>query len=312
MFSNKSKQQPPARRRTNNVGAKKSQPKQAEFRKNRTLTGSRSTHVRSTNELNSELLSPRAHAHHLHKQRNRLGIRLMLIVLLLLVTYLTVSMLIATVTIRSASSEYTIDRDRAVSYEKSIDEYLSKSPFERMHPLLNQPKLLGFLQDTYPEIEDISMELSGELGKSQTIISVRTPVARWVINEKNEFVDKNGIVFSYNARKTPPLEIVDRNQILSSSSQTIVASSRFLAFVGTIVGDMRDRGYSVTKASIPPLTTRQIEIQLKGVPYMFKMTIDRSAGEQAEDATRVATYLKKESLQPDYVDVRVQGRAFYK
>ena len=118
-------------------------------------------------------------------------------------------------------------------------------------------------------------------------------------------------MFSYNAYGTPPIEIRDRNKS-STSSEDIVASSRFLAFVGTIVGDMRERGYTVEKASIPPLTTRQIEIQLKGVRHVLKMTIERSVGEQAEDAARITKYLKDKSLSPSYVDVRVQGRAFYK
>ena len=313
MLSKKSnKNQSPARRRAITPNTADLQPaRKSGFKKNRTLTGSRSSQVQSSNEFNSELLSPRAHAHHLSKKRNKIVMKLVLIIGLILTTYLLVSMLIAQVSVRRSSNDYTISASKATEYENQIDAYLSSSPLQRFHPSLNEAALLTYLQKSHPEISSSSIELSGDLGKTQAIIGVRKPVARWTINGKDEFVDKQGVVFSYNAYATPPIEIQDRNKI-AASSENIVASSRFLAFVGTIVGDMREQGYTVTKASIPPLTTRQIEIQLKGVSHVLKMTIERSVGEQTEDAVRITKYLQKKSLSPKYVDVRVQGRAFYK
>ena len=63
---------------------------------------------------------------------------------------------------------------------------------------------------------------------------------------------------------------------------------------------------------IPASTTRQVELRIKKVSYPVKFSVDRPAGEQTEDMARVIKYLKSKGVNPDYVDVRVSGKAFYK
>ncbi len=48
------------------------------------------------------------------------------------------------------------------------------------------------------------------------------------------------------------------------------------------------------------------------LPYYFKMNIDRGSGVSVEDAVRMVKYLETRELAPAYVDVRVQGKAFYR
>jgi hypothetical protein len=42
------------------------------------------------------------------------------------------------------------------------------------------------------------------------------------------------------------------------------------------------------------------------------MSVDRPAGEQAEDAMRAIKYLQSKGMTPAYIDVRVGGKAYYK
>ena len=312
VFPKKRKDDAPNRRRQDAAAARQQSAAQASssFRRNRTLTGSSSASVSSSNELNAELLSPRAHVHHLTKKRRHLFGRFVIIVVLALVTYLLVNQLVANVTV-TGGSLVDIPTSKQQGYQHRIDQYYAGHIGERFYPALNDRDLTTFLQAKYPEVASLDVAMSGEFGKAIAQVKLRRPVARWVINGHTECVDSSGVVLDYNAYSAPKLTIVDTNHYPDSTGN-LVASHRFLAFVGQVVGDAKREGLTVTKATLPLLTTRQLEVRFKHVGYHFKLTVDRSAGEQMEDAARIVHYLKRKHITPKYVDVRVKGKAFYK
>ena len=53
-------------------------------------------------------------------------------------------------------------------------------------------------------------------------------------------------------------------------------------------------------------------VSLDGVGYSIKMTVDRPAAGQVEDAVRAIRYLTNRGVAAEYIDVRVSRRAFYK
>jgi hypothetical protein len=117
-------------------------------------------------------------------------------------------------------------------------------------------------------------------------------------------------VFEKNYYETPSVQIIDESGI-SPEQGSAVASARLLSFVGKVVAQAEEGNYQVTEAILPVGTTRQLEIRLKDVQPLIKLSIDRGAGEQVEDMIRVLRYLNSKGLSPSYVDVRVTGRAVY-
>lgn len=301
------------RRRTESrrpeASSESEQPRRSTFRRGQTLTGSTSSSIASSGEYSAIIMSPRAHVHHLAKTRRSLGLRLVMIIVGALCIYLFVSQLVAHVSVGVAGASVT--SNLANSYALRADDYLSNHPAERFYPILNQSNLTTYLQQQYPEIKSARLQLGGEFGAAELTVTLRQPVVRWSINGMNEFVDANGIVFTYNAFSTPGIEVVDKNG-MTNAPEGVVTSRRFLSFVGTVVGDMKQHGFTVTQATIPALTTRQLEISISNVPYIARLTVDRSAGEQTEDIARIIPFLAARSLTPEYIDVRVQGKAFYK
>jgi len=282
------------------------------FRLGRTLTGSRSPRVASSNELNSEMVSPRAKTHHLVRHRRRLFGRLMIVIIVCVGIYLFLGQLVATVHVQAivGNAAMKLEDDQANKYLSTIDRYFSRRINERFRPNLNASDMIDYLQATHPEIESLDVQLTGGFGEAQIELKMRRPVARWIVNGETQFVNQDGVVFARNYYANPKVTIVDKNATKLSGG--LVASNRFLSFVGQVVGDLQEEGLTVTKAIIPTLTTRQLEIHIKGVKPYFKLTIDRSAGEQSEDIVRIVHYFKKRGTNPAYVDVRVQGKAFYK
>ena len=76
--------------------------------------------------------------------------------------------------------------------------------------------------------------------------------------------------------------------------------------------DFRALGYTVTKVILPVNTSRELYVDLAGETTYFKVSMDRGAAVTAEDVERMLRYLKERELAPEYVDVRVEGKAYYK
>lgn len=281
-----------------------------QFRRGRTLTGSSSHNVASSNELNADMLSPRAMAHHLTAHRRRLVIRFVAVIVMCLALYVLLGQIAASLQV-SAKNQAILSAAQQQTYLKTAENYFAARPVERFHPSLNTASLIAYLQQFHPEVASADIILGGGFGEASLVLSLRQPIARWNIDGQDEFVDKNGVVFKANYYASPPLQIVDESGVAPVAGKS-VASARFLGFVGLIVGDLEARGLKVTKATIPALKTRQIDITIEGLPYMFKLSTDRSAGEQTEDVSRIIPFLQKQGITPQYVDVRIKEKAFYK
>jgi hypothetical protein len=93
----------------------------------------------------------------------------------------------------------------------------------------------------------------------------------------------------------------------------VVVSDRFMSFLGQTVGYInKGKVGKVSKVIIPAGTLRQIDVQLRGKDYIIKTHIDRDPYIQARDAINAVKRLNKKGITPRYIDVRVEGRAYYR
>lgn len=272
----------------------------SQFRRNRTLSGIQ----RETPEV-----SARAKVHHLTNQRRKIGGMLLIVLAASGLLALLLAQMTARVVITSASTAVSTPID-GVKYEKAINEYLGVHPVERLRFVLNEQELSSYLASAAPEVASVTQSGADNIVETRFSITFRKPIAGWQINSRQFYVDDHGIVFEKNYYGAPTVQIIDESGI-SPEQGSAVASTRFLSFVGKVVGQAKDRGYEVTQAILPSGTTRQLEIRLKDITPRVKLSIDRGAGEQVEDMARALKYLSDRGQAPGYVDVRVSGRAVY-
>ena len=277
------------------------------FKRNQTLTGSASSHVASTNESNAHLKSNRVHVHDLALQRRRISGILLIVVAAVLVLAGLVWQFTAESVVRTSDVTVTLDQ----SYTQAIDEYFARQPIERLRFLLNKEALTTYLHTVTPEVLSVSSEGAVGLGKSLFVLEMRRPIAGWSIRGVQQYVDTTGTSFVRNYHQKPSVQVIDNSGIQIDAGQA-VASNQFLGFVGRVVGLANAKQHQVTQVIIPQGTTRQIELQMNQVDYPVKMSVDRSAGEQVEDMSRAMRWLSTNSKTPEYLDVRVSGRAFYR
>lgn len=280
------------------------------FRRNRTLTGSSSAKIISSNELNAEFKSPRAHVHHLTSLRRRLLMYFSIVGLSAFAIYLVVSQLVATTSI-TVSGVTSVPDEATAGYAVSIDSYYQARPSERLRFLLDEPALLSHVQAEHPEVRRLRIEPGSAFGEASVVVQARTPIARWAMSDGDQFVDADGVVFSRNYFESPQLQIIDNSGIQADTSR-LVASDRFLGFVGKVIARSKQSGLVVSKVTIPAFTTRQIAVTIQGRDTSYKLSVDRPAGEQVEDMSRIVRYMTAKNITPQYVDVRLSGKAFYK
>jgi hypothetical protein len=278
------------------------------FRRNRTLTGSLSSSVSSATEATGDLQSTRTQAHHLARHRRRLsGVLGVILVAIVILSALLFDLTVQPVIV---SSDHTVQLDDA-RYQNAIKDYFAAHPFERLRIALDRQRLADYLHKVTPEVASIDPEGFAGISKSEFSIAVRQPIAGWLIGDKQYFVDENGVPFEKNYYAVPQVSVVDQSGVQQAAG-TAIASARFLAFVGRTVSFSAKQGMVVKQAIIPQGTTRELEVQIENHSYPIKLSLDRPVGEQVEDMKRAIAYFDAKKQSPQYIDVRVSGRAYYR
>lgn len=278
------------------------------YKRNRTLTGSLSSRVSSASESQADLKSPRAHAHDLHKQRRRIGTTLIAVLVACLALGGILYQFTAYPVVNANDEAVALDKER---YEKVVDAYLSRRPVERLRFVLDTQRLNDYIRQELPEVDSIAPDGAAGFAQGAFLVNVRKPIVSWLIGERQYFVDADGVPFEKNYYEIPAVKIIDQSGVQQTEG-TAIASSRFLNFVGRAVSESQKYGLSVDEAIIPVATTRQIELRIKDHTYPIKLSLDRPVGEQVEDMQRAIMYLDGKNIKPQYIDVRVSGKAYYK
>ena len=283
------------------------------FRRNRTLTGSLISSVPSPNEQSASLQSPRVQTHNL--KRKRRSIRLALLSALALIaalSWLLVQIIVVPkVQIVGTDDNNTLAQAATRDYTAAIQDYLSDNPLERLTININPRNLNRIIQSRFPEVASVSPPAKVSLWTATFAVNLRSPVVYWQSGNTKAYVDNAGIVFDRNVLGGSVIAVEDQTGISADAGNSVI-SSRFLQFIGKAVGYFKENNLIVTKIALPADTTRQLLISLDGVGYTIKMTVDRPAAGQVEDAIRAVSYLSGRGIAAKYVDVRVSRRAFYR
>ena len=273
----------------------------SQFKRNRTLSSYRH---------NTPEESSRQQAHTLAKQRRRLGGIFVIVAAAVILLALLLWQLIAQVHLTASSKQLSAQFD-TVTYERSINEYLNLNPAQRLRFSLDERALSNYVAAELPEVEALKLGGTPGLAQGNFTVTFRQPVAGWQINDKQYYVDADGVVFEKNYYEAPKVQIVDESGVSPEQGSTIVGT-RLLGFLGKIVAQGEGRGYTAIKAALPQGTTRQVDVYFEGLTTRVRFSIDRGAGEQMEDADRSIKFLQSKNTSAEYIDVRVPGRAAYK
>lgn len=278
------------------------------FRRSRTLTGSLSDTVRAANEQKSDLRSDRLKHHDLHKRRRFLAFLLVLCLSFIGGLIILLKFYISDVQIISG----VIPATEHAAYQKVIREYFASHPTERFRFSLRQDQLERALQREFPEIASLQLDLGGFFAPSDVELQLREPLVVWNIRDKIYYIDKYGVSFERLFGPTPSLIVVEDNTGIDPNDAGAVASERTIRYVGRLVALVQEGGLSVERVQLPVDTSRQIDLLIEGRGYVIKTSLDRDPAGQALDVKNAVAYFDNTNTTPQYVDVRVSSKAYYR
>lgn len=204
-------------------------------------------------------------------------------------------------------------------YHERIDSYLTNKVVLRQSWLVDDAQLQEYVQSKYPEVERIiasSPSLVG--GELHVDIAFREPHYIWKTASGIQYIDDTGVLFSdnvYGSIDVATLPVVEDQSSAGFEDGSAVLSSHvaeYIAYVYANVPDLFAVDSTITSVILPP-KAREINVKVSTVPYAIKLSTERGIEEQVTELGELITYLNEVGTQPaEYVDVRVENKAFYK
>lgn len=260
---------------------------------------------------NEPTQSERQRLKRLRALRRRMAVVLAAIVVLLVLGLSLLSQFTGSIsTVVATDSNIVLSDDDINRYRTIVDKYFADNSFERFGFARRNSVLLQYVMNEAPEVSAIKISPSG-IASGKVEVTVRQPVAMWINGNQTDFVDSDGVVFDRNYYATPSIAIEDNSGVQLDGG--VATSSSFLSFVGkTAVALSEKEGLQVERVVIPQGSARYVEFYLTGRNYPFKAQITRDATSQAHDIAVMTRYIDSHGISPQYVDCRVEGKAYWK
>lgn len=279
------------------------------FRRSRTITGTQSERVSSSAPLRGQFKTDRIKLMELRQHRAQIlksfaGVLAGIAVLAFLVANFILAPSVAV-------TQTGLHQPPIADYQKSIYHYFDDHPFERFGFVLRQPDLEAQVIRDHSEVLHVAIQRDWYGGNVQFSLTFRQPLLVWKTGAKQFYVDGQGVAFTYNHFAEPAVAVTDQSGI-PPDSNGVVASTRFIRFLGQIVAAVNAYGKGVVNTIIIPPATREVDLKLEGREYVIKTNTDRDPLQAAEDIANALKYFDQKNIKPQYVDARVAHKVFYR
>jgi|GEM_PF-2691871 len=205
-------------------------------------------------------------------------------------------------------------------YESSILDAYQKHTVAHQSWLLDDQGLSDAVAGQFPEIEQITVSTTAPFSKTlHADIRFRKAVFTWRdASNTDQFVDKNGVLFVKNLDPSVDtgklIRIEDQSGVVLQAGTSVLTTS-LVQFVGQLhskLPPLYDPSSTIARVIVPK-STREVQVQVSGVPYLIKFSSTRSLDEQVGELQSLVQFLKNTKATPSaYIDLRVPHKAFYK
>lgn len=196
------------------------------------------------------------------------------------------------------------------SLEKEINNYLNSRLLARNWLVLNPGDLKAYLQKTFTGQESIAV-----IKKFPNKITVSTdeqkPALLWKTGSRSYVLSTNGRAITEQNNTGQDLAAVSDNTNLPVDIGSRVASRDFVDFAASINSFLKSNKIEFDKIYITD-TTSELYVQTKQ-GYVIKFSTSLNPESQARALRATLDQLASQKKKPaSYIDLRVDGRAFYK
>jgi cell division septal protein FtsQ len=181
---------------------------------------------------------------------------------------------------------------------------------------VNAGRISTDLQEQFPELKVVSVSLP--VVGNQPIVYIQPAEPKIILVAKGGMYllsgDGRAMITANQVTDLGKLKIpvVNDQSGLSIELGHVALPKDTVSFITEVVGQMRAKGVAVTSLDLPA-GTNELHMKMDGVGYYVKFNLHGDAREEAGAYLAMKEYLESSHKTPgEYVDVRVENRAYYK
>ena len=226
-------------------------------------------------------------------------------------------------TLSSSPKIVPLSTSSAQVFLRSTDTYqqaaaaLFKKSFTNHNKLtVDAAAISTALKQEFPELSDVSVTLPF-LGHrpivyvqpSEPMLILQTQSGDFVLDSSGKALLPASNVAQLSALKVPT--VTDQSGLQTATGRTALPSND-VTFIHTVYAQLQAQHTSVQRVVLPAAAS-EVDFYIGGTPYFVKFNLQSDARQQAGTYLAVANNLASKRVTPaHYVDVRVDGRAYYK
>jgi cell division septal protein FtsQ len=201
-------------------------------------------------------------------------------------------------------------------YENTANQQLKRSIWDHNKITVDTAKLSQQLLSQFPELSSVSVTVPLLAHRLLVYVQPAQPALILVTSNGSFVVDTTGKALvsggSPAALRQPQLPLLtDQSGLrLQPNRQALPAAS--VSFVQTVIAQLAARQFAVSGMTLPAAAS-ELDVQLAGQPYFVKFNLesDNPRGEAGTFLATIAQLRKQNTVPAKYIDVRVDGRAYY-
>lgn len=236
------------------------------------------------------------------------------LVILTILTSLKTAPILTTPTV--SQNKYAVLLQPSRVYEQAASDSLNESLLNRNKSTLRSKDVARALLDEFPEIGSVNVSSSLFSNRPNVVMSPVEPALLLSAGNGVYVVDRTGtaIVNAANVKDLAKLHLptVQDQAAGPVKVKDQVLTSGEVAFMKTVVAELSAKEQSVSKMTL--LTgAAELDVKTTGQPYTVKFNLHSpTARQQTGTYLAVQASLAAKQITPEYIDVRVPGRAYYK
>lgn len=201
-------------------------------------------------------------------------------------------------------------------YGRQISQLLSASVFNRNKLTMSTDKIASQIQQKFPEIQTatVSLPIIGRrpiigLDPAEPTIILNTKSTNYIIGSDGRVLINLSNVAKKEAISLP---IVQDDSGLQPEQGRPALPKANVDFITTVLTQLRDKQISVERMDLPAVAN-ELRVTPKGEKYYVKFNLGSDPRQQAGTYLAVRDKLSSNHITPaEYIDVRVDERAYYK
>jgi hypothetical protein len=205
-------------------------------------------------------------------------------------------------------------RDRNVYVQAARQAF---TPWSNSNKLtVNADKISADLKKQFPELQAVSVSLP--IFGTQPTVYIQPAIPKLILVAKDGMyvLDVNGraLIAGNQVAKLTELgvPVVNDQSGIGIQAGTIALPKDTVNFISEVVGQLKTKGLTVTSMTLPA-GTNELHAKIDKVGYTVKFNLHGDAREEAGTYLAVKQKLDGEKKTPsEYVDVRVENKAYYK